>query len=48
MTVYQFGDRRFLEKVRRLRLCTGEAVTFIDDDTFELATTGERLTRVIA
>jgi hypothetical protein len=45
LTVYEFQDRRFIRKVRRLKLCTGETVERVDGDTFALAT-GERLTRV--
>jgi hypothetical protein len=45
LTVFEFYDRRFIRKVRRLKLCTGEAVERLDDDTFALPS-GERLTRV--
>ena len=43
--VYEFQDRRFLKKVRRLKLCTGETVQEIDG-TLVIAGTGEALTRV--
>lgn len=42
LTVYEFQDRRFLKKVRRLKLCTGETVRHIDGDLIVLGT-GERL-----
>ena len=41
-TVYEFHDRRFLKKVRRMKLCTGETVTLLGDDLI-IAQTGERL-----
>jgi hypothetical protein len=41
-TVYEFQDRRFLRKVRRLKLCTGEAVEEVDGK-LRIAATGERL-----
>ena len=43
LTVYEFQDRRFLKRVRRMRLCTGEAVEASEND-FIVAGTGERLT----
>ena len=45
LQVYEFQDRRFLRKVRRLKLCTGEAVQHLDGQLVVTAT-GERLTRV--
>ena len=45
LTVYEFQIRRFLTKVRRLKLCTGELVDLLDDDTFKIVRTGEKLTR---
>jgi len=45
LTVYEFQDRRFLTKVRRLKLCTGELVDLLDDNTFKIVRTGEKLTR---
>lgn len=44
-TVYEFGERRFLRPVRRLKLCTGELVEYVDQATFAIADTGERLRR---
>lgn len=46
LTVYEFRDRRFLTKVRRYKLCTGEAVTPAEADTFTVLGTGEELLRV--
>ena len=48
LTVYQFEDRRFLSKVRRLKLCTGEAVQIDPDGTLVVVRTGERLSRLDA
>lgn len=44
-TVYEFQDRRFLRKVRRWKLCTGEAVEQLGD-RLVIAATGENLTPV--
>ena len=40
------GDphRKYVPGLKRLELETGGAVNFIDDDTFEIVATGERLT----
>ncbi len=46
LTVYEFHERRFLRRVRRMKLCTGEPVEALDDKFFVLVSTGERLTRV--
>jgi hypothetical protein len=46
LTVYEFHERRFLRKVRRMRLCTGEPVEAAGEDVFVLVSTGEKLTRV--
>lgn len=46
LTVYEFEERHFLTKVRRLKLCTGEAVNNIDRDTFVVTATGELLKRL--
>jgi len=43
LTVYEFQDRRFLKRVRRMRLYTGEAVEAAEN-AFIVAGTGERLT----
>lgn len=48
LTVHEFQERRFLVKVRRLELCTGEEVNNVDDDTFVVAATGELLKRLSA
>ena len=45
LTVYEFHDRRFLRKVRRLKLCTGETVESREGGLV-VAKTGERLIRV--
>lgn len=45
LTVYEFRDRRFLRKVRRMKLCTGEMVE-LDGNGFVIIGTGERLTPV--
>ena len=42
LTIYEFRDRRFVRKVRRLKLCTGEAVQKIGSDLVVIGT-GERL-----
>jgi hypothetical protein len=46
--LHEFHDRRFLRKVRRMKLDTGELVDHVDDDTFVIVGTGERLTRITA
>jgi hypothetical protein len=46
MTVYEFRDRRFLTKVRRFELDTGEAVEIAEADTFRVVRTGEELLRL--
>ena len=46
LTVYEFRDRRFLCKVRRLRLCTGELVERIGDGAYLRTGSGERLERI--
>ena len=46
LTVYEFHERRFLRKVRRMKLCTGELVEALDENMFVLVGTGEKLTRV--
>ena len=46
LTVYEFRDRRFLTKVRRYKLCTGETVEPAEADTFTVIRTGEELLRV--
>lgn len=45
LTVYEFQDWRYLSKVRRLKLCTGETVEAAGDG-FVVSATGERLTRI--
>jgi len=42
VTVYEFQDRRFLRKVRRMKLETGELVRFVDG-SLVVAETGEKL-----
>lgn len=44
-TLYEFQDRRFLRKVRRLKLETGELVQEIDG-ALVVVETGEKLERV--
>lgn len=46
--LHEFQDRRFLRKVRRMKLDTGELVGHVDNDTFVIVGTGERLTRITA
>jgi hypothetical protein len=41
-TLYEFQDRRFIRKVRRWKLCTGETVHMIGDQLV-VAGTGETL-----
>ena len=45
LTLYEFQDWRYMSKVRRLKLCTGELVERVDDATFQIVSSGERLTR---
>jgi len=45
-TVYEFEDRRFLRKVRRMKLCTGERVERLGGELF-IAGTGEKLERTL-
>lgn len=42
LTVYEFQDRRFLRKVRKMKLCTGEPVREFDGELVVLGT-GEKL-----
>jgi len=44
LTLFEYCERRFLRKVRRLELCTGEAVVLVKGELL-IATTGERLKR---
>lgn len=46
LTVYDFRDRRFVWNVRRMKLCTGEAVERTAVDTFIVVSTGEELLQV--
>jgi hypothetical protein len=46
LTVYEFHERRFLRRVRRMKLCTGEPVEAVDENVFVLIGTGEKLTRI--
>ena len=48
IAVYEFQDKRFLRKVRRMKLDTGELVEPVDENTFAVVGTGEKLTRVTA
>jgi len=41
-TLYEFQDRRFLRKVRRMKLCTGELVQEVEG-ALVIAGTGETL-----
>jgi hypothetical protein len=43
LVVYEFVDRRFIKKVRRLKLCTGEHVERAGD-SFVVVGSGEKLT----
>jgi hypothetical protein len=43
-TVYEFQDRRFLRKVRRWKLDSGELVEAVDEH-FVVPATGEKLVR---
>jgi len=42
LTVYEFHDRRFIRKVRRLKLCSGEGVQMVGGELIVIGT-GERL-----
>jgi hypothetical protein len=44
-TVYEFQDRRFLRKIRQMRLCTGELVREVEG-ALVVVDTGEKLARV--
>jgi hypothetical protein len=44
--VHEYHGRRTFLRVRRYILDTGEPVNRVDGDTFAIASTGERLTRV--
>jgi hypothetical protein len=44
-TVYVVQDRRFLKKIRRMKLCTGELVEQLEDRLVVVAT-GETLVPV--
>jgi hypothetical protein len=46
LTVYEFQDRRFLTKVRRLKLDSGELVEPVCENSFVVVATGEKLVRV--
>ena len=46
LTLYEFQDWRYLSKVRRLKLCTGELVESVDEATFKIVSSGEQLTRI--
>lgn len=45
LRIYEFEDRRFFKKVRRLELDTGELVRAFED-VFVIVATGEKLVRV--
>lgn len=45
LTIHEFQDRRFLKKVRRLKLDTGELVHAVED-AFVIVATGELLVRM--
>ena len=54
LTLYEYRDRllrsalglRYVRKVRRMVLCTGEPVDYVNESTFVLAHTGEKLRRI--
>ena len=46
LIVYEIRVRKWLRTVRRMKLCTGEHVEPLDDETFVLPATGEKLVRV--
>lgn len=46
LIVYEFYDGRFLQKIRRRRLCTGEAVERVSTEAFVIIATGEELRRI--
>lgn len=46
VTIFEFEDRRFLRKVRWLKLDTGETVEPAGMNMFVIVATGERFTRV--
>ena len=43
---FEFRQRRFLKRQSHFELDTGEPLEFVDNNTFEIARTGERLVRV--
>lgn len=46
IALYEFQERRFIRKVRRLKLETGERVEPFCETTFIVPSTGEKLRRV--
>jgi hypothetical protein len=46
LIVYEFHDRRFLRKVRRMKLDTGELVEALCPNSFVITATGEKLVRL--
>ena len=44
--IHEFRGRRFLVRIRRFVLDTGERVKRIDFENYEVASTGERLVRI--
>lgn len=46
LTLYEFQDARYLTRVRKLKLCTGELAETVDKNTFQVIATGELLSRI--
>ena len=46
LMLYEFEHRRFLAKIRRFKLSTGELVEVNCKESFVIPATGERLSRI--
>lgn len=44
--IHEFRGRRFLSRIRRFVLDTGQRVKRIDFENYEVAVTGEKLVRI--
>ncbi len=46
ITMETMGETKVLPGLKELTLTNGDHVNFVDDNTFEIVSTGERLTRI--